>query len=339
MSKFDGAMSSTDTCPTTQSFHHLYKDELGVYEGYCWNHIRDVWAGGVHKGISAWAKNKLENDLKKIPSIWRVSSDVKEIIHSLHKEFSLTANYPKGHGQLFREFFLEKHAGEYLFQTERTAGSRQDIVAMGSLALYWNRNVYLEFLADRMRWYSNGEKNILQSCLWMELTLLEVAASARLFSIFYLSLIVPVRWFAAKTHKLSHRIVKGYPWGVRSMGIVADIIFEKYHMIRDDPKLIIDEKFMMSMFDTLENDIPEFKKYNEYLYKKRKSSFATRTGAKFVSYQLLRKELFDPSDDDNKETTKVMADLGKITADCTKKVVEQVFFKLCNQKSYQVFLT
>ena len=80
MSKFDGAMSSTDTCPTTQLFHHLYKDELGIDEGYCWNHIRDVWAGGVHKGISAWAKNELENDLKEIPSIWRVSSDVKEII-------------------------------------------------------------------------------------------------------------------------------------------------------------------------------------------------------------------------------------------------------------------
>ena len=51
MKKFEGAMSSTDTCPTTQSFHHLYKDELGVYEGYCFNHIRDVWARGVHKGL------------------------------------------------------------------------------------------------------------------------------------------------------------------------------------------------------------------------------------------------------------------------------------------------
>lgn len=72
-----------------------------------------------------------------------MSHDVKDIIHSLHKEFSFTANYPKGHRQLFREFYLEKHAGEYLFQTKRTVGSRQDIVAMGSLALYYNRNVYL----------------------------------------------------------------------------------------------------------------------------------------------------------------------------------------------------
>ena len=151
MKKFEGSMSLTDTCPITQSFHNLYKDELGVYEGYCFNHIRDVWVGGVHKGISAWAKEKLKDDIKNIPFVWRVSHDVKDIIHSLHKEFSLTANYPKGHGQLFREFYLEKHAGEYLFQTKRTAGLRQDIVAMRSLVMYYNRNVYLEFLADRMK--------------------------------------------------------------------------------------------------------------------------------------------------------------------------------------------
>ena len=100
------------------------------------------------------------------------------------------------------------------------------------------------------------------------------------------------------------------------MGIIVDLIFNKNHKINDKPELIIDEKFMMGMFDTLEKDIPEFKDYKEYLYKERKSSFATRTGAKFVSYQLVRKELFHPSDIDNKETTKLMPILGKITADC-----------------------
>ena len=226
-----------------------------------------MWIGGTHKGVNKWAKGELENSIKHISSVWRVSSDVKDIIHLMHKEFSLTANYPKGHGQIFRDWFLEKHAGEFLFQTERTAGSRQDIVAMGSLALYWNRNVYIEFLSDRMKWYGGVEKNILQSCLWMELTSLEVATCARLFSILYLSLIVPVRWFAAKTHKLSHRTVNGYPWGVRSMGIVADIIYDKFHMIKNDPSLIINEKFMMSMFDALEKDIDKYKKYNHFPWK------------------------------------------------------------------------
>ena len=99
------------------------------------------------------------------------------------------------------------------------------------------------------------------------------------------------------------------------MGIIVDLIYDKYHEILNKPELIIDEKFMMGMFDTLEKDIPEFKDYNEYLYKERKSSFTMRTGAKFVSYQLVRKELFHPSNIDNKNTTKLMPSLGKITAE------------------------
>ena len=72
----------------------------------------------------------------------------------------------------------------------------------------------------------------------------------------------------------------------------------------------------MGMFDTLEKVFPEFKDYKKYLYRERKLLFATRTGAKFVSYQLVRKELFDPSNVDNKNTTKLMPVLGRITAKC-----------------------
>ena len=72
---------------------------------------------------------------------------------------------------------------------------------------------------------------------------------------------------------------------------------------------------MRSIFDTLENVIPKFKEYNQYLYKKRKPLFATRTGAKFVSFQLLRNKLFHPSNIDNKEMTKLMKQLCTITVD------------------------
>ena len=50
-------------------------------------------------------------------------------------------------------------------------------------------------------------------------------------------------------------------WGVRSMGLVADIIYEKYKEIKERPTLILDEDYMMGMFDTLGNNIPEYKEY------------------------------------------------------------------------------
>ena len=52
ISKLPEEMLSTDTCSTTQSFHYLYNNKLGVYKGYCWNLMQDVQTGGVYKGIS-----------------------------------------------------------------------------------------------------------------------------------------------------------------------------------------------------------------------------------------------------------------------------------------------
>ena len=72
----------------------------------------------------------------------------------------------------------------------------------------------------------------------MELASLEVAASARLFSILYLSLNVSVHWFAAKAHKLIHCTVKGDQWGVQSRRIVAEIIYNKYHDIQKKTSLL-----------------------------------------------------------------------------------------------------
>ena len=39
--------------------------------------------------------------------------------------------------------------------------------------------------------------------------------------------------------------------------LVVDIIFEKYKEIKERPTLILDEDYMMGMFDTLGNEIPE----------------------------------------------------------------------------------
>lgn len=125
--------------------------------------MQDVWTGGVYKGVSGWVKEKLEEDLKKIAPIWRVSLEIKDIIHLLHKEFLLTANYLKGHGKIFFKWFIEKHADEYLFQIKGTTNLRQDIIATGSLAISWNRGVYLEFLADRIRWYGDDKNTTIIS--------------------------------------------------------------------------------------------------------------------------------------------------------------------------------
>merc|ERR1712177_184759 len=134
--------------------------------------------------------------------------------------------------------------------------------------------------------------NILQSCLFAELSCLEHIAGSRLFSILYLSIVLPVRWLAAKTHKLSHCEVKGFPWGVRSMGLVVDNLYAKFHELKEHPNKIIDEGFMMGLFDEITDKIEEYQKFNKYMYEDKKSSFIARIGNKVVPFRLLRDELF-----------------------------------------------
>ena len=67
------------------------------------------------------------------------------LIRAFDKEFSLCANYPKGHGELF----CATHSGELLLHVERSSGSRQDIFVEGAPAIYWNREYCIEFLDEQ----------------------------------------------------------------------------------------------------------------------------------------------------------------------------------------------
>ena len=87
---------------------------------------------------------------------------------------------------------------------------------MGSLAIYWNCQVYMEFLYKQI-FNLGGKDCILQDNLYCVLSSVEVGAAARLFSILHLAIVVPVRWLTGKTHTLAE-----YNWGPISMGLVLD---------------------------------------------------------------------------------------------------------------------
>ena len=112
------------------------------------------------------------------------------------------------------------HPGYYLFRSEQVNGSCQDVVAMGALAVYWNRHVNINFLHKYLALPNNND-SILQSNLYIALSSLEVGATARFFAIIHLTVVVPVRWLAGKTHMLAE-----YGWGPRSMGLCIDILYK-----------------------------------------------------------------------------------------------------------------
>ena len=94
-------------------------------------HLRNVWIGSKEKALTSELNNILRVSLEDIyPSI-RVSSSISTIICAFDKEFSLSENYPKGHGDLFGEWMLQCYPGALLLHVERAAGSRQDLCTEG----------------------------------------------------------------------------------------------------------------------------------------------------------------------------------------------------------------
>ena len=214
-----GGVITTDTCNAAQKSRRILVERIGgdTHEMDCMHHLRNVWFGGIEKALTTYLNALLKDSLENIDSHLRVSTSMSALIRAFDKEFSLCANYPKGHGEEFKEWIKKNHPGELLLHVERASGSRQDLFVEGAPAVYWNRQYCIEFLDEQLRLPSKG--NVLQENLFIVLSSLEMVGLSRILSILYLCIVIPVRWLSAKTHTLGK-----YNWGARSMGRVLDIL-------------------------------------------------------------------------------------------------------------------
>ena len=219
----------------------------------CYNHLRNVWLGGMAKKLTARLKATLHDELEAIDRRLRVSTSMEAVLRAMDKEFSLNANYAKGHGQLFFEWMEHNHPNELLLHVERTSGSRQDLCVEGAGALYLNRVYYIEFLDERLR-TCGAEGNILQENLFIILSSLEMIAQARLCSIVHLTICMPMRWLAGNSHELAE-----FDWSARSNGRAIDLLERSLEAIVADPSKILDEEFMYGIFWELMEEMAPFK--------------------------------------------------------------------------------
>ena len=78
----------------------------------------------------------MEDDISKIPSIYRITTDIEALLCCIEKEFELNANYHKGHGPLFEKWMLTYHPVIYLYPiTHACGGARQDLGVEGAPAV------------------------------------------------------------------------------------------------------------------------------------------------------------------------------------------------------------
>jgi len=156
LTKFKGAVVTSDGCNaarlTSTNIAEALEavlEETAALEGEeyepsivivgCHHHMRNVWIGALVKHLSKYLNGILHEDLSKINFRYRVSTMFDSVLRSADKEFSLPANYPKGHGVLFKMWMETHHPGALLLAVERATGSRQDLAVEGAAAIYWNR--------------------------------------------------------------------------------------------------------------------------------------------------------------------------------------------------------
>ena len=314
----NGGTVNSDTCNTARKTRRIIVEkindaagemnisETNVLEVDCWNHLRNVWLGGMTKALSNHLRNILINDLDCIDTRLRVSTNFETILRAVDKEFSLAANYPKGHGELFRKWMETHHPGAVLFHVERTSGSRQDLCVEGAGAVYWNQKYWIEFLDERLR--IPGD-NILQENLFIVLSSCEMIALARVCAIVHLSICLPTRWLAGNSHNL-----EDYNWSVRSMGKIVDMLDISLEEIVEDGSKIIDEEFMMGLFDEIKHTVPPFIDYYKHMYEQKAIKLLSPRESKVIPLVILKEELFSTTSEMNKQIIQTTSSLGSIAA-------------------------
>ena len=179
----------------------------------------------------------------------RAHPDLAHVIREFHKEFSLTVNCPKRHGEKFLEWIIKNDPNAFLMHAERATGSRQDLITISAGPIYWNIIFNVEFLDDVLR--VKGAGNVLQENLFTILSSLEMVACCRFFSIHQLANCLPLRWLTGKTHVLAHR-----NWGARSMGRAVEMIHSACKDIIDNSTPIHNYLYMLHIFDELRDELP-----------------------------------------------------------------------------------
>ena len=141
-------------------------------------------------------------------------------------------------------------------------------------------------MADILRFGGKKKDNIILNNLFVIQSTVEMISVTRLWSIFHIVIIMPMRWLAAKTHELAE-----YNWGVISLGRVLGKLKLDLDRKVEDPQLIHNKEFMMGMMDAWAEELPLFKEYLTRQFEKKKTSYFASTGAKAVPLKELRKEL------------------------------------------------
>ncbi len=120
------------------------------------------------------------------------------------------------------------------------------------MAVFMNIPYFLEVLDWRLS-SGLGRDSILLKNLFIILQLVEMIVLLQVLAILHVAICIPTRWLAGKTQKLT-----GFQLGVWVMGRTIDLMEDAFEKIAIDGERMLDEQFMMNIFEQIVNQVEPF---------------------------------------------------------------------------------
>ena len=114
----------------------------------------------------------------------------------------------------------------------------------------------------------------------------------RVLSILHVSICMPMRWLAGNCGNLSE-----FEFGVSDMPESLDLMDAAFEEISKDGNLLLDQEFMLTIFQPLLNKITPFQEYMDFMFKGKKVNLVGSQAVEdcVFPFELLSVELWDPT--------------------------------------------
>jgi hypothetical protein len=150
--------------------------ECKVYIGQCHQHLRNIIINAMQAAATQELNVQLAASLDEFSNFDRMSADVNDLIYAIWKALHAGGEYAKGWDREFTAWLKLKYPSKFVPAFECAKGSRQDIVLNGSVPIFYNRKIILEFLKSLE---VPGADNRLAKFLSRTLSCNEITASLR----------------------------------------------------------------------------------------------------------------------------------------------------------------
>jgi len=214
------------------------------------NLLVDVGAKAEHK----YLKVALGTYTEVFTSFDRVTPDITSLLRACGKEFDFRSQstYPKGDAVTYFLHWLQKeHPTRLVLNSFRAMlGGRQDHKLAAALELWWNRDLFVDFLVAR----AAQEKNVstLRSAIESSLNSVEVVGALIARSVIFDKIFEPLRFFSA-----SNDLKDNEGWTSLNMAPVYEAVKKITDQAKSNGRLLVNAD--LDIFSSITSD--EYEKY------------------------------------------------------------------------------